>query len=135
MRQFGTSWRWACAVWAVWLLLLGTLAALLSRQIWHPHFLPVTALLVLLVAAGALLVGSSVWQIARGPRKRSSLAWLLVGIAPLWFMAGHFLHGLQTVCGRNVQLSYPLKLLVPLGGPEKVSGTFVVVSRPSASTG
>ncbi len=49
--------RLAILIWAAWLGLIGLLAGLLVGRVWHPHFLPVTAVLgVILIAALALLL-------------------------------------------------------------------------------
>jgi len=109
-----TPRRLAVTVWAMWLSLLVVLAGLLSLRVWHPHYLAVTPLLILFAVCATALIGRSLWQLARGRRRVSSLAWLLIGVAPLWFLAGHIVYGLQTAYGRSVHLSYPLKVLAPL---------------------
>ena len=70
------------------------------------------------------------------------MTWFLIGTAPLWFMAGHFLYGLQAAYGRSVPLTYSLKMLVPLGEslmdlesrfrfPRRtVGGKVVMISQP-----
>ena len=107
--------RLALAVWMAWLLLLVTSAGFLILRLWHPHFLPLTAIFVFFLAAGLSLVVRAVWRVIRGPDRLRSLAWFLFGTAPVWLMAGHFLYGLDTAYGRQVPMSYVLKVLVPLG--------------------
>src|SRR5207248_7128628 len=55
------------------------------------------------------------WRIVRGPRRAYALSCLLLGGAPLLFLAGHFLYGLNVAAGREIPLNLPLKLLMPLG--------------------
>ena len=64
------SWTWlmrlAATVWLAWLGLVGLLFGMLRLGAWHPHFLPVTAVLVvLLVSTLSLLI---VGMLAVGPR-------------------------------------------------------------------
>jgi hypothetical protein len=83
---------------------------MLLFRIYHPHFLLVTVLLVGHLLADMLLIGTSVWHIACGPNKTWAAAWLLIGIAPFFLTAGHFLHGLRG----GAPLTYANKVLIPL---------------------
>ena len=95
----------AVAVWVSCLAFLGLLAGMVAVLAWHPHFLPVTAALALVIVAGlALIVGAS-WRIVRGPDRRRALSCLLIGAAPLWFLAGFFLYGLAVGTGRKIPLN------------------------------
>lgn len=134
--------RLACTVWGAWMALLATLAGMLFLRIWHPHFLPATLLFVGFLASGILLVCRAAWFMAVGPERKRCLAWLLIGMAPLCFMAGHFAYGLQAFYRLDVPLNYALKVLVPLGEsfmdlearvryPQRTRGAKVVmISRP-----
>ena len=97
-----TSWldRLAIAVWLAWLGLVGLLFAMLRLGAWHPHFLPVTAVLVVLLAAGiSLLIGGlwrlitrtaaaaragvpAAWPAAAGLPGRAPDVWLRHGLRP-----------------------------------------------------
>lgn len=107
--------RLAVAVWLAWLSLLCLLLAMFLLLVGHPHFLPVTLALVLFVGLALLLMGACLWRMIRGPQRMRAACCLLLGTAPLWFMTGYFLYGLQILSGRQVPLSWPLKVLVPLG--------------------
>ena len=115
MKRF--SWlAWlAIAVWMAWLGLIGLLFAMLRLNVWHPHFLPVTALLVLLLTAGLALAIGATWTLIRGPRRVHSLACLMLGLPPLGFLAGHLMFGFGTAYGRQITLNLPLRVLAPLG--------------------
>src|SRR5262249_14943527 len=45
-----------------------------------------------------------------------ALACLLLGTAPLWFLAALAMYGSRAAGSRNFRLDLPLKMLVPLGG-------------------
>src|SRR5262249_4469184 len=83
----------AVATGAACLAFEGLLVGMASVRAWHPHYLPVAPMLVLVIAAGLALVVVASWRVVRGPGRGRALAWLLIGAAPLWFLAGHFLHG------------------------------------------
>ena len=44
--------RLALTVWLAWLGMLGLMAGLLIGYVPHPHFLPMTALLAIMILAG-----------------------------------------------------------------------------------
>jgi hypothetical protein len=104
----------AIAVWVSSLVLLGLLGGMLIGPAWHPHFLPVTAMLALVIVTGLALLIRASWRIIRGPGRRRALSWLLIGAAPLWFLAGHFLYGLAIGEGRRFPMHLGLKLMMPL---------------------
>ncbi len=104
----------AAAVWASSLGLLVLLAGMLIGLARHPHFLPVTAMLALVIVTGLALIIATTWRIARGPGRLRALAWRLIGAAPLWFLAGHFLYGLAIGGGRRFPMHPALKLMMPL---------------------
>ena len=111
------SWlmRLAAAVWLAWLGLLGLMFGMLRLRVWHPHFLPITALLVVVLAAGLALVILGIWRLVCGPRRAQTLAILLLGLPPVGFLAGHLMYGFGTAHGRQLGLNLPLRLLVPFG--------------------
>ena len=76
---------------------------------------PLTSLLALVIIAGLALIGGALWRIVRGPGRLEALSWLLLGSAPLWFLAGYFLYGLAVGYGRTIPMNLPIKLLAPLG--------------------
>jgi hypothetical protein len=102
-------------VWAAWLGLLAAMAVMLELQVWHPHYLPVTLLLGAQVVAGVLLILGGLWRLAVGPGRLRAVAYLLLGLAPLLFFAGHFVYGLKVGYSREIRLDLPLKMLVPFG--------------------
>ena len=102
-------------VWAAWLGLVAAMSVMLALEVWHPHYLPVTVLLVALVVAGASLILGGLWRLIVGPRRLRALTCLLLGLAPLLFFAGHFLYGLKVGYSRDIRLDLPLKMLVPFG--------------------
>jgi hypothetical protein len=111
------SWltRLAVLVWLAWLGLVGTMLGMLKLQVWHPHFLPITAPLVVLLFSGLALLVAGTWRLVRGPGRRHALVCLLLGLPPLGFLAGHLLYGFGTANGRRFELNLPLRLLVPFG--------------------
>jgi hypothetical protein len=105
----------AAAVWLAWLGLVGTMFGMLKLQVWHPHFLPVTALLVALLVSGLTLLVAGTWRVVRGPKRLHALGCLLAGLPPLGFLAGHLMYGFGTAYGRQIDLILPLRVLVPFG--------------------
>ena len=71
----GSSWlaRLAVLVWISWLGLVGFLLGLLRLDVWHPHFLPILAMLLLLAASVLSLFAAGCWRLVRGPRRRMCL--------------------------------------------------------------
>ena len=104
----------AVAVWVSCLAFMGLLAIMTATLPWHPHFLPATAALSLVIASGLALIVRASWRIVRGPDRRRAFACLLVGAAPLWFLAGFFLYGLAIATGRHLPLNVATRLLAPL---------------------
>ena len=102
-------------VWAAWVGLVAAMAVMLALQVWHPHYLPVTVLLVALVLAGVSL--DPRWFVAADRRAPPVAGPDLpaAGPVPLLFFAGHFLYGLKVGYSRDIQLDLPLKMLVPFG--------------------
>ena len=146
MRRLLSLPRLALAVWLAWLGLIGLMFVMQARQVWHPRFVPMTGLLVLLIATGLSLIVAASWRLLRGPRRGRALACVLMGTAPLWFMAGHAMYSFDAAYGQNVRLDLPLKMLVPLGGslmdlesliryPRRTEGEKVVmISTPAANS-
>jgi len=115
MRHWTWLMRLAAAVWLAWLGLIGLMFGMLRLGAWHPHFLPVTAVLAVLLAAGLSLLIFGSWRLLRGPWRLHALVCLLLGLPPLGFLAGHLMYGFGTAYGRQFTLGLPLKLLVPFG--------------------
>jgi len=107
--------RLAAAVWLAWLGLVGLMFGMLRLGAWHPHFLPVTAVLLVLLGAGLSLLILGSWRLLRGPRRMHALACLLLGLPPLGFLAGHLMYGFGTAYGRLLTINLTLKVLVPFG--------------------
>ncbi len=104
----------AVAVWVSSLAFLGLLGGMAAVMARHPHFLPATSALALVIVAGLALIIVASWRIVRGPDRRRALSCLLIGSAPLWFLAGLFLYGLSVGTGRKLPLNPAIKLLAPL---------------------
>jgi hypothetical protein len=131
-------------VWAAWLGLLAAMAMMLVLQVWHPHFLPATVLLLALVVAGISLIVGGMWRLTVGPGRLRAVTYLLLGLAPLFFFAGHFLYGLKVGYSRDIRLDLPLKMLIPFGEslfdlltrfqyPVRTGGeTVVMIAQPMA---
>lgn len=131
----------AVLTWASYLALMASMAGMVAVMARHPHFLPLTTLLALVIAAGLALFIVASWRIVRGPDRRRALACLLIGAAPLCFLAGHALYGFMIGAGRNFPLTPGLKLLFPLGEslmdlearfryPQRTYGDKVVMLSP-----
>jgi hypothetical protein len=132
----------AVAAWASCLGLLGLLAGMVLGRAWHPHFLPATTMLLLVVVTGLALVVGASWRIIRGQRRRRALSCLLIGWAPLWFLAGFFLHDLAITSRQKIPLTPALELLMPLAEslmdlearfryPQRTVGDMVVMISPA----
>jgi hypothetical protein len=104
----------AISIWLTWLGLLCLLYELLANRVWNPHFLPVMSALAAVIAAAALFLACAVRRILRGPGRRRALACLLLGAAPILFLAGHLLFGLSFLYQRYMPENLVLKLLIPL---------------------
>jgi len=102
------------AAWATCLGFLGLLAGMVLGRAWHPHFLPAMTMLLLVVVTGLALVVGASWRIIRGRRRRRALCCLLIGAAPMWFLAGFLLYGLAIKSARKTPLTPAHKLLIPL---------------------
>ncbi|MDG3005568.1 hypothetical protein [Paludisphaera mucosa] len=133
----------AILAWISWLAWLALLAGMLATRAWHPHFLPATAIFgALLISTAALGIGG-IWRLARGPARLRAATWVLLGVAPLLFTAGHILYGLRAGFGRLLVVDLPLKLLLPFGEsifdlearfryPVRTEGdTVVMIAEPS----
>jgi hypothetical protein len=107
--------RLAITEWLAWLGVVGLMLGMLVAQTPHPHFLPMTVLFGTLIVAGLALIVGAIWRLFRGPDRVRALTCLLLGIAPLGFMAGHLLYGLRVGYGRQLDLTWPLRMLVPFG--------------------
>jgi hypothetical protein len=107
--------RLSALVWLAWLGLLGLLAALLAARVWHPHFLPVTATFAVMLGAGLALIVPGGWRLVHGPRRLRAPSCLLLGTAPLEFLAGHGLYALEAGYGRTFDDNLPVILLAPFG--------------------
>jgi hypothetical protein len=103
------------AVWVSYLALEGMLAGIVAVVGWHPHFRLATPMLALVFIAGLALIAGASWRIVRGPDRRRALSCLLIGAAPLWFLAVHFLRGAAAISTRNYPPDPVLRLLDPLG--------------------
>ena len=114
MRRLLSPRGLAAAVWVSCLAFEGLLAGMTVLGARHLHFLPLTPMLGLVFVAGLALVAVASWRVVRGPDRRRALSWLLVGAAPLWFVAGHFVYGLAFGYGRNHVPDPGLRLLEPL---------------------
>jgi hypothetical protein len=105
----------SAAVWVSCLAFEGLLAGIVTVVGWHPHFLPVTPMLALVFVAGLALFTGASWRIGRGPGRLRAMSCLLIGVAPLWFIGGHFLRGAAATSVRNQPPDRVLMLLGPLG--------------------
>ncbi len=125
--------RLALLVWACWLGLLLLLGGQLVGRVWHPHFLPVTAMLVLMLTAGvALLIGAG-WRLARGPKRRQALSCLLLGLAPLLFLSSLIAYGVSTYLSGQLPLNLATKLCATMG--ESITDLAVRFQYPQRSYG
>jgi hypothetical protein len=131
----------AVAVWVACLGFLSLLAGMFIGFAWHPHFLPVTMALALVIATGLALIVVASWRVVRGLDRRRALACLLIGAAPLWFLAGFFLYGVAAGTGRMVRYTLALRLLAPLAEsvmdlearlryPQRTYGEMVIMISP-----
>jgi hypothetical protein len=107
--------RLTIIIWLAWFGTLVLMTGLLVGYVPHPHFLPMTALLTTLIVAGLALIGTSGWRLIRGPTRMVALTYLLLGVAPLGFLAGHILYGIKIGQGRQLVRSLPVRLLIPFG--------------------
>ncbi|MFN0055079.1 MAG: hypothetical protein ACKV0T_23140 [Planctomycetales bacterium] len=106
--------RMALAVWGAWVGLMLLLLGMVYWKVWHPHFLPVCLALLFFFVCGACLMVRGVATLSRGPRPVRQIGLLLVGMAPLWFAAGHIMYGFKAGHSRQVRLDLFQKWLIPL---------------------
>jgi hypothetical protein len=95
-------------------LLYAMLAGMLHFRVVHPHFLPVVAVLALLVISSGLAMLVGLWRLLRGPRRLHGLRLVTVGTLPLALAA---LHGAWANSFESRALrfaDYRLRILVPL---------------------
>ena len=141
MRRIPSLPGLAAAVWLACLTFLGLLAGMMIAFAWHPHFLPVTfALTVVIVTGLALIIGAS-WRIVRGRGRRRALSCLLIGAAPLWFLVAFFVYGVAVGTDRLYPHTLAVRLLAPLAQsvmdlaarfryPQRTYGEKVVMISP-----
>lgn len=115
MKTSGLLSVLSTTVWLAWLGFLALLLAMLRLGAWHPHFLPVTAALLLVLAAGISLLMLGTWRLIRGPGRRHALLCLLLGLPPLGLLTSHLMYGFGVAYGRQFTLNLPIKLLMPFG--------------------
>src|SRR4051812_41065620 len=101
MRRFFRLPALALAAWSAFVGLWALMAAMLVALVWHPHFLPATALLAVLLTSTLALVVGGAWRLARGPGRLRAVTYVLLGLAPALFLSGHFLYGLKAGNGRQ----------------------------------
>jgi hypothetical protein len=130
-----SSWlaRLAFLVWAAWLALVGLVLGMVRLRIWHPHFLPVTAALALLVAAALALFVAGASRLIRAPRRVGALSCLLVGLTPSAVLAGYVMFGFGIGYGRQYDRNLALRSLVPFG--ESILDFVVRFSYPQRPEG
>jgi hypothetical protein len=109
--------RWVFTVWGAWLGALGLAAALTASGIWNTNPILPLGLSVLMFAAGLWLVIAATVRLIRGPRRDRTLAGLLVGTAPFWFLAGHILMAIRPALNSHVPPGWPTKVFSPLARP------------------
>ncbi|MSR59170.1 MAG: hypothetical protein EXS05_16265 [Planctomycetaceae bacterium] len=134
--------RLAAAVWLAWIGFLALLILILLLRVAHPHFLPITLVLAAMIVSGVLLVVAGAVDIVRRPQRMHSLRAVLIGTAPLWFLAAHIMYGFKAGHSRQVNLDFFQKMLIPFGEsavdlaarfqyPQRVEGEKVVmISTP-----
>lgn len=112
-----TTWlaRLTILVWLSWLALLGLMFGMLRWNVWHPHFLPVTLTLLIMVVATLALSLLAVARLKVGFGRLDAPRWTLLGLPPLAFQAGYFMYGLHVGYGRQLDLNFPLRMLIPFG--------------------
>ena len=80
MKQSGGLAQLAILVWLSWLALLGLTFGMLRWNAWHPHFLPVTSVLVAMLSAALALLITAGWRLMAGSRRANAMRWLLLGL-------------------------------------------------------
>ena len=105
----------AVTVWLAWLGLLALMAGMVIGCVRHPHYLPMSMALVILIGSGLALIVGGLRCLMRGPGRSRALTCLLLGAVPLELFAGHAMYGLVAGYGRNHENTWALKLLIPLG--------------------
>ena len=138
MRLLPTLRQLTIATWLAWLGVVGVMVVYLVFRVMHPHFLPGTTFLLLEVVAGSALVIGGLWRVIRGPGRWNALRYLLLGLAPVLFLASHMLYGVSIGYGRQFDINWPIKMLMPFGEsqldlvarfsyPERTEGAKVVM--------
>lgn len=89
-------------VWLAWLSGVVLMWGMHRFQVMHPHFLPVTTLLVIQVIGGLALLPAGLWRIVRGSQRARAFSWLLLGTTPIWLWAAHISYGMWVGHSRSV---------------------------------
>jgi hypothetical protein len=115
VHRIFSLWGLTIVVWVSSVAFEGILAGLAVLHIWHPHFAPVLPMLALVMFTGLSLIVGSGWRIVWGPSRPRALSCLLIGVAPLWLLAGQFLCGFAAWSKKSQIPNFVLRPLVPLG--------------------
>ena len=116
MRWIPSLPRLAIMVWVAWLVLVGLMFGMQARQVWHPHFLPITAVLAVLVVSGFFLIVGASWRWCEGlDGGRRWLAFFWVRLrSGSWQPTGHM--ALKRRTRRTYVSIFPSKCWCPSGG-------------------
>ena len=142
MRSNTPLRRLAITVWFAWIGLLALSGVLLACRIWRPLILLMAPLPMTMIIAALALVAGALHRLVRGVERSRTLAWLLIGTAPLFFAGGQGMYALGAMAGREDRFDLPLKILAPLGGslmdfeamiryPQHTVGGQVIMIAPS----
>src|SRR4051812_30648989 len=51
-------------------------------QVLHPHYLPFVILIILMMVAAAVTLGSGLGRVIRGPYRLATLSWMVLALIP-----------------------------------------------------
>jgi len=97
--------RGALVVWAAWLAGSALLVWQWRHCTPHPHFLPLTVLLLIQALVGAATLGWGLWRVVRGPSRGRAAGWTAVAMVPILLWTAHFSYALWCNNTRYIPLN------------------------------
>jgi hypothetical protein len=89
-------------IWLAWLSSVALMWGMYRFNVMHPHFLPLTTLLVIQLIGGLAVLLAGLWALVRGPQRARAFSWLLLGTTPIWLWAAHISYGMWVGHSRSV---------------------------------
>jgi len=92
-------------VWLTWLGSIVLMWGMYRFHVMHPHFLPLTTLLVIQLIGALAVVLAGLLRLVRGPQRLRALSWLLLATTPIWLWAAYISYGMWVGHSRSVPMA------------------------------